>query len=111
MADMIRKLVTCEVKEIADRVLEFVGSTEAQDRDGEVIAASGWGLKNYKKNPVFMWAHRYMDPPIGKAQKVWIENGNLVAFQLPGGQNRIHRDDFYTFAEKHNIPLKSDRAK
>ena len=36
----------------------------------------------------------------------WIENGNLVAFRLPGGQNRIHRDDFYAFADKHSIPLR-----
>jgi len=41
----------------------------------------------------------------------WIENGNLAAFKLPGGQNRIHRDDFYTFAEKHNIPLRGGQAK
>jgi excisionase family DNA binding protein len=37
----------------------------------------------------------------------WIEKGNLVAFRLPGGQNRIHRDDFYTFAAKHKIPLRN----
>jgi two-component system response regulator VicR len=36
----------------------------------------------------------------------WIEKGNLVAFKLPGGQNRIHRDDFFAFANKHGIPLK-----
>jgi len=36
----------------------------------------------------------------------WIEKGNLLAFRLPGGQNRIHRDDFYAFAEKHSIPLR-----
>jgi len=36
----------------------------------------------------------------------WIEKGNLIAFRLPGGQNRIHRDDFYAFAAKHNIPLR-----
>jgi len=36
----------------------------------------------------------------------WIEKGNLVAFRLPGGQHRIHRDDFYAFATKHNIPLR-----
>ena len=40
----------------------------------------------------------------------WIEKGNLVAFRLPGGQNRIHRDDFYTFAAKHKIPLRSSDA-
>jgi len=37
----------------------------------------------------------------------WIENGNLVAFKLPGGQNRIFRDDFYSFAAKHKIPLRN----
>lgn len=38
----------------------------------------------------------------------WIEKGNLVAFRLPSGQNRIHRDDFFAFAEKHSIPLKNN---
>jgi excisionase family DNA binding protein len=35
----------------------------------------------------------------------WIEKGNLAAFRLPGGQNRIHRDDFFSFAAKHHIPV------
>ncbi len=35
----------------------------------------------------------------------WIEKGNLVAFRLPGGQNRIRRDDFYAFADRHSIPI------
>jgi excisionase family DNA binding protein len=38
----------------------------------------------------------------------WIEKGTLTAFRLPGGQNRIHRDDFFTFASKHNIPLRAE---
>lgn len=38
----------------------------------------------------------------------WIEQGNLNAFRLPGGQNRIHRDDFFSFASKHNIPIKGN---
>jgi len=38
----------------------------------------------------------------------WIEKGNLVAFRLPSGQNRIHRDDFFAFAEKHSIPLRNN---
>jgi excisionase family DNA binding protein len=36
----------------------------------------------------------------------WIENGNLTAFRLPGGQNRIHRDDFFAFAARHRIPIR-----
>jgi excisionase family DNA binding protein len=37
----------------------------------------------------------------------WIEKGELKAFKLPGGQNRIHQDDFYAFATKHNIPIRN----
>jgi excisionase family DNA binding protein len=37
----------------------------------------------------------------------WIEKGELAAFKLPGGQNRIHRDDFRTFAGKYSIPIKN----
>jgi excisionase family DNA binding protein len=37
----------------------------------------------------------------------WIEKGHLVAFKLPGGQNRIHRDDFFAFANKHGIPIRN----
>ena len=39
----------------------------------------------------------------------WIEKGDLAAFRLPGGQNRIHRDDFYAFATKHSIPIRNMR--
>lgn len=38
----------------------------------------------------------------------WIEKGNLISFRLPSGQNRIRRDDFFTFAMKHNIPLRNN---
>jgi excisionase family DNA binding protein len=38
----------------------------------------------------------------------WIEQGNLTAFKLPGGQNRIHRDDFFAFASKHDIPIRGN---
>jgi excisionase family DNA binding protein len=41
----------------------------------------------------------------------WIEKGNLMAFRLPGGQNRIHRDDFFTFAAKHSIPIRRNNGK
>jgi two-component system response regulator VicR len=41
----------------------------------------------------------------------WIEKGNLKAFKLPGGQNRIHRDDFFSFADKHGIPIRRDKSK
>lgn len=75
---VINKIVTCDVKEVAPRVLEFVGSTECLDRQGDKVRASGWDLKNYMKNPVFQWAHDYSSPPIGRAVKVWVEGKKLM---------------------------------
>ncbi len=78
MAKMIKKLVPIEVKDLGERTLQFVGSSEAVDRDGEVILAKGWQLKHFRKNPVFMWAHLYQEPPIGRATKVWVEDSKLM---------------------------------
>jgi len=71
--ELIRKDLDFEIKAVGDpgeRVLEFVGSTPQVDRYGDVIEVEGWDLKNYKKNPVFLWAHDYKQPPVGKALKV-----------------------------------------
>lgn len=35
----------------------------------------------------------------------WIKRGHLTAFRLPEAHYRIHRDDFYRFLAKHNIPI------
>ena len=78
MVDKIYKVLEdCEVKKLGDRQYEFTASTETQDRDGEVIDAAGWDLKNFKKNPVIMYAHDYSSLPIGKAAKVWVHGGKL----------------------------------
>ena len=77
MTEMITKVLPFDVKEVAPRTLEFIGSTEDKDREGDIIMADGWKLANYKKNPVFMWAHDYSNPPIGKTVKVWAKEGKL----------------------------------
>ncbi len=50
----------------AARTIEFAASTETPDRYGDVIRVDGWQLDNFQKNPVFLWAHRSEDPPIGR---------------------------------------------
>ena len=88
MAETIFKVLDdCEVKKLAEREYEFTASTSIQDRDGEVIEASGWDLKNFKKNPVIMYAHDYRSLPIGKASRVWLSDGklkNTVSFPPEG---------------------------
>ena len=77
MAELIRKVLDCEIKKLGDRNYEFTASTSTVDRDGEVIDAKGWDLKNFKKNPVIMYAHDYRSLPIGKAPRVWLTGGKL----------------------------------
>lgn len=70
--------INVTVKETEEaRVLEFTGSTEIIDRDGEILSADGWELKNYKKNPVILFAHDYRQPAVGKARRVWVQDGAL----------------------------------
>ena len=50
-------------------LLDFIASDETLDRCDEIIAASGWRLEAYRRNPVFQNAHQYGDVifTIGKA--------------------------------------------
>ncbi len=48
------------------------------DRYGDTIDPKGWDLKNFKKNPVLLWAHDHSIPTIGKAIKVWVEEEMLM---------------------------------
>ena len=59
--------------------MTFVLSTDEVDRHGDVIAASGWKLEYYSRNPVFLWAHDYARPVIGRAAEVWKEPHSLLA--------------------------------
>lgn len=77
--------VPFEVKEVEgqDRVLRFIGSDETPDRDNDIIEVAGWELVNYRKNPVFLWAHDYRFPPIGRAVKVSKEEGLMFDIEFP----------------------------
>ena len=59
-----------------------IGSTAAVDRYGEIIDQDSWDFKNFKKNPVMLWAHNLSfgedRPPIGKLTKIRVENGQLM---------------------------------
>jgi len=78
MDTVYKILENCEVKKVGERQYEFTASTADQDRDGEVIDVAGWDLKNFKKNPVIMFAHNYSTLPIGRATKIGVRDGKLV---------------------------------
>jgi len=59
--------------------ISFVLSTEEVDRHGDVISADGWNLESYRNNPVFLWAHDYVRPVIGRALETWMDSHRLMA--------------------------------
>ncbi len=71
-----RELIV-ETKKV-DGKLTAIGSTEAVDRMGDVVVADGWDLKNFKKNPVLMFAHNYSEPPVGYAKNIKIVDKQLI---------------------------------
>jgi HK97 family phage prohead protease len=66
-----------ELTKASDGTYEYVASDESVDRYGDVIRVSGWDLKNYRKNPIILFAHQ-KDNPVGTASKVWIEGTKMM---------------------------------
>jgi len=54
------------------KVLSFRGTTEDEDRSGDVVVADGGDFQNFSKNPLFLWAHDHSGKtlPIGKALSI-----------------------------------------
>lgn len=63
-----------------DRTITTYSSTKEWDRYGERFEADAFkdGLANYLKNPVFLWAHNYELPPIGKGISHSFDDKGLV---------------------------------
>jgi len=78
---LLRKSFNCEVKQSKenDRALDFIISTGSIDRSEDTLNPKGWEFKNYKKNPVVLWAHDYKSPSIAKALDVKVEGNNVIS--------------------------------
>ena len=60
------------------KTVDFVVSTNAPDRMGDIIEQSGILLKNYRRNPVHLYAHDSRGLPIGKALKTVVSGDKLL---------------------------------
>lgn len=59
--------------------IRFIASTSDVARDGMIIEAEGWMLDNFHRNPVFLWAHGYWEPAIGRVINVEVKDRELIA--------------------------------
>lgn len=69
---MNKLYIQAKVKLNSDDTFTAVGSSEVEDRQGEIVRQAGWNLKNFKDNPILLWMHEH-DKPIGKATRVWLD--------------------------------------
>jgi HK97 family phage prohead protease len=60
------------------RKIRFTISTGDVDRDFDIINPKGWELKNFKKNPVVLFAHDSRQPPVAKASNLRLEEGQFL---------------------------------
>ena len=72
--ELIRKGRVSERVEVqkGERAVVNYITTGAIDRDGEIVEPTGAKLKNYRQNPVVMWAHRYDQLPVAK--NLWVKS-------------------------------------
>jgi hypothetical protein len=77
-----------------NRTVRFVLSDGSVDRMGDSIAASGWELDAYRRNPVVLWAHDSNAPPIGKMTSVFISGDRLI------GDVQFASPETYEFADQ-----------
>ena len=78
----LRKAYTATSVEKAqgeDRTLNVTISTEVVDRERDTIAADGWQLENFRRNPVVLWAHNYRGLPIARSINTEAKDGHLLA--------------------------------
>lgn len=77
----VRKQMIAPAEQVASdmRALRFTISTDAIDREQDVISIAGWDLKNFARNPVVLWGHDASRLPIGRAFDLTIERGALKA--------------------------------
>jgi HK97 family phage prohead protease len=76
----VRREFETELKIVEEsRAFDFTISSAAVDRYGDTVAADGWKLTNFRKNPVVLWMHDNSMLPIAKASNIRVEDGKLKA--------------------------------
>ena len=68
-ADLVTKIEAVD----NSRIIRFIGSTENPDRSDDIVTLEGWETENYIKNPVFLWAHNYSIPPVGRTVNLSVD--------------------------------------
>lgn len=102
-AKPLRATVPCTIRAVpaadaegADRILEFIASTDGVASDGMIVEAGAWATERFATAGAILWAHnRYDDkPPIGVPVSTRTEGGQLLV------RARMAKAADYPFADQ-----------
>lgn len=84
MHKKIFKSDNMEIKKLEekDREVTAIASKEIKDRDGDIVRVAGINIKNFKKNPVILFAHDHYGLPIAKGIKIWKEDDKFLMVKM-----------------------------
>ncbi len=97
--------------DVERRQLVILGTTPTKDRYGDIVEPKGADLRAFRRNPVFLWAHNYSQPPIGKSINEKIgDEGIEYTIQFADTEFAkeifgLYRDGFLNAASIGFIPL------
>jgi HK97 family phage prohead protease len=77
LAEFERDLIRARTGEGSRRVT-FVLSDASVDRVGDTLAVDGWDLAAYRRNPVVLFAHDALAPPIGRMWNIRSDGARLL---------------------------------
>lgn len=97
------KIIRAETKALGTGRVEAVVSTEDEDRDGDIIRASGWRLDKFLQHPVLLASHDYLDlrAQIGEWESMEVRGKRLVGVaRYYVGEGNAEADWAYNLASK-----------
>lgn len=99
---MLKRIFTTQIdaKDIneADSTLTAYVSTLDRDRMDEVVDPKGVDLRQFKKNPVVLWAHDYTSPPVAKALWVKADDKGIIS-KMKFADTEFAQDIFKMFKD------------
>jgi HK97 family phage prohead protease len=114
---LVRKGYEVKIEDQNDdeRTITARVSTADRDRDDEIVEPKGIDLKDYQRNPVLGWAHKYDHPAVGKA--LWSKtdaDGLICKFQFAETQfadelYQLYKDGFMKAFSIGFIPMEYDQ--
>jgi HK97 family phage prohead protease len=100
MMKKLTRVFTSEVKVMDEKemTMSAVISTGSVDRMGEVLEPKGADFRNFKANPVVLWAHDASLPPIAKATSV-NRSGNAIVAKLKFATTEFAKEVFALYKD------------